>query len=341
MNFITGGGLLQTMDLTISCSMLFRPGTGRGNRMDSPPTLLERLRQHRAAMTSRERQIAAYLEAGYPHAGLESATAVGERVNVSAATVVRFVAKLGYAGYAELQRELRDQVETRLTSPLQRLIGPREAAHQATAMAAEHLPPIPADAIDIVTRTFETAMASVTRTYGALDRRMLDAIVSRLLNCTGSIWIVGEKKGRSLALYLYAQLNLCLRRVHLLNTDASFGPDRLLDVGDGDIVVVFDVRRYVESTLHAAEWCQSRGATLVVLCDSPSSPLYDRSRLRMAAVTHTAGAFDSYVGLMLIADMVTNAITAADPERARERLEAAEAAIARFRIFGPPEGTPP
>lgn len=307
--------------------------------MDSP-TLLERLRLHRDAMTARERQIATYLEQGYPHAGLESATAVGERVRASAATVVRFIAKLGYSGYAELQRELRDQVETRLSSPLQRLMGPKDHFENEPVSPQHHLLSGQSGAVDVVTRTFETALATVTRTYGALDRRTLDAIVTLMLGCTGSIWIVGEKKGRSLALYLYAQLNLCLRHVHLLSTDASFGPDRMLDVGSGDIVVVMDVRRYVESTLLAAEWCQEKGATLVVFSDSVTSPLFDRTSYRMVAVTHTAGAFDSYVGLMLIADMVTNAITAADPERARKRLEAGEAALAKFRIFGAQEGLP-
>lgn len=305
--------------------------------MEAAPTLLERLRLHRDSMTSRERQIAAYLEGGYPHAGLESATAVGERVNASAATVVRFIAKLGYSGYAELQRELRDQVETRLSSPLQRLIGPGLDFTAEQPLPEHHLLSGQPGAVDVVTRTFETALATVTRTYGALDRRMLDAIVSLMMGCTGSIWIVGEKKGRSLALYLYAQLNLCLGKVNLLNTDASFGPDRLLDVGSDDIVIVFDVRRYVETTLLAAEWCQAKGATLVVLSDSATSPLFDKTSYRMVAVTHTAGAFDSYVGLMLIADMMTNAVTAANPERARKRLEAGEAALAKFRIFGTQE----
>lgn len=302
--------------------------------MAASQNLLDRLRLHRDSMTARERQIAAYFERGYPHAGLESATAVGERVRASAATVVRFVAKLGYSGYAELQRELRDQVETRLSSPLQRLMGPKEEFETEHTLPEHQLLSGQAGAADVVTRTFETALATVTRTYGALDRRMLDAIAALMLGCTGSIWIVGEKKGRSLALYLYAQLNLCLRHVNLLSTDASFGPDRMLDVGSGDIVIVVDVRRYVESTLLAAEWCQEKGATLVVLSDSVSSPLFDKTSYRMVAVTHTAGAFDSYVGLMLIADMLTNAITAADPERARQRLEDAEAALAKFKIFG-------
>ncbi len=51
------------------------------------PTLLERLRNARPEFTGREQKIATALETGYPHAGLQSATALGLRVGVSAATV--------------------------------------------------------------------------------------------------------------------------------------------------------------------------------------------------------------------------------------------------------------
>ncbi|HYF54963.1 MAG TPA: MurR/RpiR family transcriptional regulator [Salinarimonas sp.] len=292
-------------------------------------TLLERLRSCRAEMTGRERQIASYLEAGYPHAGLESATAVGERVNVSPATVVRFIAKLGYGGYAEFQRELRDEVEARLTSPLQRL-------------ASAPLPESPGgpaslEGVDVLTRSFEAALACVTRTYGALDRPVVDAIVTLLLECRGRIWIIGEKKGRSVALYLYAQLNLCLERVTMLTTDASFEADRLLDVGPDDVVIAVDVRRYVERCVQAAEWCRAQGAAVVVLSDGPTSPLFGRTSYRLAAATNSAGAFDSYLGLMLIADLVTNIVADRAPERARRRLEVGEKAWAQLRVFTRPE----
>ena len=287
-------------------------------------TLLDRLRSRRDEMTNRERQIAGYLETGYPHAGLETATAVGERVNASAATVVRFIAKLGYSGYADFQRELRDEVEARLISPLQRLTDPATAGTRSDQDGSG----------DVLARSFEAAMSAVTRTFGALDRRSVETVASLLTGCRGRIWIVGEKKGRSIALYLYAQLNLCLERVSL-GADASFEADRLLDVGPDDIVVLLDVRRYVETTLLTADWCEARGATLVVLSDSAISPLFGRTPYRLAAATGGAGAFDTYVGLMLIADVLTNAVTAIDPDRARRRLELGEAAWAQFKVFAP------
>ena len=289
-------------------------------RDETMTKLLDRLRKARSSLTGREQRIAAALEEGYPHAGLESATALSQRLGVSAATVIRFAAKLGYGGYPDLQREMREEVETRLASPLQRL---------------DQSAPLLDPSIDgqLADRTFEAAVSALTRSFGALDRAALTLVVSALRNCSGRILILGEKKARSIALYLFAQLNLCLPRVSLLATDASFEGDNLLDIGRGDLLIAMDVRRYVRRSLAAAMFAESRGAGLIVLSDSTASPLFGRTKLRLCAATSTAGAFDSYVGLMLFADIIVNMIVAADPAAARARLSLGEEAWTRLGVF--------
>jgi DNA-binding MurR/RpiR family transcriptional regulator len=286
-------------------------------------TLLERLRHAREDLTGRERKIAAVLEAGYPHAGLESATALGERIGASAATVVRFAAKLGYAGYPDLQRELRLEVEARLGTPLQRL---EQTSSTYTGRTANES--------DVPTRTFDLSIDALTRSFGALDRHTLDQIALALTTCRGRILISGEKKGRSIALYLYAQLNLCLPRVTLLTTDAGFEGDQLIDIGADDIFVAVDVRRYVRRGLAAADWAASHGATLIVLADSTASPLYAITTLRICASTNGAGAFDSYIGLMLAADIISNLVVARDPQSARDRISRGEKTWEKLSVFG-------
>jgi DNA-binding MurR/RpiR family transcriptional regulator len=291
-------------------------------------SLLRRLQVAAPVLTTRERKIAEALETGYPHTGLQSATALAERVGVSAATVVRFAVKLGYDGYLDLQRELREEVEARLATPLQRL--------EQSAQSAAQLPV----AQDISSKTFEVALAALTRSFGALDRTVLYVVAQTLTQCRGRIWIMGEKKARSIALYLFAQLNLCLPRVALIGTEAGFEGDQLLDANNDDILIAIDVRRYVRRVVLAADWVQKRGATLIVLSDSQASPLYQKTRLGLTASTHSAGAFDSYVGLMLLADIITNLTVARNPVLARKRLEEGEAAWASLGTFMAETATP-
>ena len=82
--------------------------------------LTERLARHRADLTGSERTLAEALQRDYPHALLESATALAARNGTSASTVVRLFAKLGYASYAEAQREARAEVTALLQTAGQR-----------------------------------------------------------------------------------------------------------------------------------------------------------------------------------------------------------------------------
>src|SRR5258708_30775793 len=83
--------------------------------------LLERLEVEQAHLTVSERQIAQYLISHYPQAILGSASSIGRATKISAATVVRFFAKLGYESFAEAQDEIRREEALNLNSPLDRI----------------------------------------------------------------------------------------------------------------------------------------------------------------------------------------------------------------------------
>lgn len=282
-------------------------------------TFHDRVSLWRERLAARERAVADHLAEGYPHAGLESATAVGARLGVSPATVVRLIARLGYAGWADFQAELRGEVETRLASPLGRV---ERVADEPAA--------------DIVSRAHVVALDALNRTRRELEVGPLDAVVDAIFGAPGRVIVIGEKKGRAVALYLYSQLTMCRENVILFSGEASFDADRLLDVGPGDIVVAIDVRRYVESCVTAALWCRDRGARLVVIADAMRTPLCAASDLVLRAGVGGVSAFDSYAGLIFVADVITAALIARDPPKARERLARGEEAWARFRTFRTP-----
>ncbi|MGK5447072.1 MurR/RpiR family transcriptional regulator [Streptomyces radiopugnans] len=58
------------------------------------------------------------LLAAYPSAGFETVARIAERAGVSAPTVIRFAHRLGYRGFPDFQRALRDELEQREASPV-------------------------------------------------------------------------------------------------------------------------------------------------------------------------------------------------------------------------------
>jgi DNA-binding MurR/RpiR family transcriptional regulator len=74
----------------------------------------ERIRSSRAALSPSFIRLADFLLDSYTEAAFLTATELAHSLDIDPATVVRFSQKLGYEGYPELQREIRDRVRHEL-----------------------------------------------------------------------------------------------------------------------------------------------------------------------------------------------------------------------------------
>ncbi|UCH61019.1 MAG: MurR/RpiR family transcriptional regulator [Anaerolineales bacterium] len=81
----------------------------------------DRIRKERTNMSKSFSRLADFLLDSYVEAAFMTASELAHALNLDAATVVRFSQFLGYAGFPELQREIRDRVKGDL------LIRPKQA----------------------------------------------------------------------------------------------------------------------------------------------------------------------------------------------------------------------
>ena len=79
----------------------------------------ERIRRSLGELSKSERKVARALLSGPPTIGLESVVQLAQRAEVSAPTVSRFVARLGFDNYAAFQHTLREDLSARVLSPVE------------------------------------------------------------------------------------------------------------------------------------------------------------------------------------------------------------------------------
>ncbi len=104
------------------------------------PTYEERIRAIRSDLSPSFVVLADFLLDSYIHAAFLSATELAHSLDLDPATVVRFAQRLGYDGYPELQREIRDRVREEVLSGRQaEPNSPAEAADLAMTEIARHL----------------------------------------------------------------------------------------------------------------------------------------------------------------------------------------------------------
>ena len=281
--------------------------------------LLDRIAAKRGSLTDSDAKIAQYIAKNYANLAYASATAIAQQTGVSPATAVRFFLKLGYGSFAEVTAEVRQSIEEQLSSPLNRL----DTMAPSSSLA------------DIVSRTAERESELLRAALGGNQVAKILGLAELLLQVSGTIFILGERKAHAPALYLFAQLNLCLDRVRLLASTNSLMGDQLLDIGPDDALLVFDLRRYIKLTVSVAAAFKSRGAQVYVIGDNETSRIATSANFGVYSSVEGTAPFDSYSGIMAINNALTNVVAAGRKKTVQHRMQVAEETFQQLEIFNP------
>lgn len=260
------------------------------------------------ALSDGERKVGRTLLANYPIAGLETVAELARRASVSPPTVVRFVTRLGFSGYPEFQRRLMREVHERLGSPL-------EQYGRADLQSAD-------DDLSRAARVFSAGIAS---TIDELPQSEFDRAVTLLSQPRQRVALLGGRFSRVLADYLGAHLMLLRGDVNIIESTELARLTAISDLRRGDVLVVFDYRRYDPQVVDAAQQAAARGAEIVLFTDRWLSPAADVAATVLAAEVQAPSPFDSLVPALALVEAVIAGVTDRLGESGRKRLEQIEA----------------
>ena len=243
--------------------------------VDDRASIAEHVRASVERLTARERKAAQVLLMNYPAAGLAPVAEFAERARVSAPTVLRFVAKLGFLGYPDFQKHLREELEAQLASPLMK----RARAIQSRRPQRPLIDPF-----------VEAAIANLRGTFRHIPEDDFSAIVERLCDRRRSVYLLGGRFTDTLARYLAAHLSLIRPDVRHVPSGIGVWRDRLIDIRRLDVLIVFDIRRYQDDVVSFARDAAAAGAEIVLVTDQWLSPLSRQAKYmlvcRVAAPSH-------------------------------------------------------
>ena len=132
-------------------------------------TYEDRIRQERPSMSKSFAKLADFLLDSYIEAAFMTASELAHRLDLDAATVVRFAQTLGYKGFPHLQREIRQRVlNDLLVRPVQAKVAESVPGVVANAMAELSL------ALEQTRMSLDTeALANLVEQIGAARRIIL------------------------------------------------------------------------------------------------------------------------------------------------------------------------
>ncbi len=280
-------------------------------------TVAQRIHDGFDALTRAERQLANIILENYPVSGLGSITALAENADVSTPTVARMARKLGFGGFPEMQAQLRAELEATISDPLTK--------HDKWA----------ADAPDthILNRFADNVIDNLRNTLKHLNAAEFDRIVEMLSSTEHTVAVVGGRLSHSLASYFFTHLQMMRDGVTLIERNSSSWPHYLLSLKEGDVLVVFDMRRYEQDLLRFAEMARARGVRIILFTDQWGSPAGKFAELQIHSRIEVPSTWDSSVVTMFILEAIISAVQNQSWERSKDRMEELEDLFGKTRLF--------
>lgn len=280
-------------------------------------TIAERIRARFDALTRAERQLVNALLANYPVAGLSSITELARTANVSTPTVLRTAKKLGFSGFPDFQATLKKELAAQLSTPI--------VKHDRWAAGAP--------AAHILNQFAAAVTDNLRRSLRHLDHREFDRIAALIADRKRAAHIVGGRITRSLATYLCIHLEMIRDGVSLLPESHSLWPQHALSMREGDLLVVFDVRRYETSLYELVELAKARGLIVVLFTDQWMSPIASLAAHALPLRIEVPSSWDSNVVPLFVVEALIAVVVNMLWSDAAQRMQELEALFDRTKRF--------
>ena len=188
---------------------------------------------------------------------------LAETCAVSEATVVRFVASIGYQGYSDFQQALKDFINTGMSLP--------ERADMKG---------IKEPGLDRLHRGVLEELNNLKHMYETIDVETMNRFVT-YLDESENIFVTGSRLSYTFAYYLGWSLTKIRKGVHIFNGSDSTTIDFLTNAPPNSLVILTAATRYPNELIKLSKLVRRLGHTLLVLTDAAISPVIPFANLSL------------------------------------------------------------
>lgn len=265
-----------------------------------------------------QKRIANYLLSHYEKAVLLTASKLGEATGVSESTVVRFAAELGFEGYPELQKALRNAIKNKLTSK-QRMAVTTDILYK--------------DSKKVLQSVLKDDVERINNTLNQIDEKAFNLAVESILNAR-KVYIVGNRASASLASYFHFYLNMILDEVVLVNSGSTSDVfEQIFRISNEDTLIAISFPRYSLGAFKAIEYAYNQKASTIAITDNTNSPIAKFGKHNLIARTGMVSFIDSMVSPMSVISAMLTAISVRRKEQLYKNFDMLEEIWQDYQVY--------
>ena len=262
------------------------------------------------------KKIAEFIRDHYDKAAFMTASRLGTVVGVSESTVVRFATVLGYEGYPELQKALREYTSSKLTS-IQRM-----------DVMSDQL-----EGEDLLTKVMNFDIDQIRHTLEETDKEDFYRTVDILCNAK-TIYVIGARSAAVLARFLVFYFNIMVDNVRLIHTTSTSEMfEQIINIGKDDIMIGISFPRYSKHTVKAFRYAKENGAQVIAITDSRTSPIAENADHLLLARSDMASFADSLVAPMSLINALITAMSMRKREFVSSNYERLERIWNEYEVY--------
>jgi len=274
------------------------------------------------SLSKTDTKIASYICEHLDTIGLNTSTAMAEQIGVSDTSVVRFVRKLGFKGYIDFRCAMNERIlkktkqERQGLSPMEKYAKSKELLKRDSLIS------------DVSSYTLD----NLEKSFFALDSSTLEQVVDILMKSDRK-YIAGFRGTACCAQYMSSKLLFLTPNVMLITHADATAAERLIDITERDCLFLYSFPLHSEITKTLMDIARENKAKIILMTDSPTSPLANKADIVITARVDGLGFTNSYVAPLSLSELIILAVSSRCDEIFGERFNRIDTIMKKEKLY--------
>ncbi|MEN6566527.1 MAG: MurR/RpiR family transcriptional regulator [Veillonellales bacterium] len=276
--------------------------------------LIRILKENYNKYTGRQKKICKYILDHYETVAFMSAVELSEVVGVSDVTIIRFVRNLGFSGYVEFKKHMREGAKN------------FEAPDSRVSKTLHCI-----DKRDPNMQVYSRDLDNLKRFMETLDKTKIRQIIDEIYKAK-TIYLFGMGSAAILVDFLVLHLRRMGFSVVAVTEGGAENSEKLFSITAEDVLITCSFPRYSKGSYNAILFAKEKCATRITITDSVSSILSINSDMVVPIQIDNITFFNSYVVPMEFCNILIMNILERNGEKIQEKIKENMRCLEKFDI---------
>ncbi len=279
----------------------------------------ERKLKEASSLTKTETIIANYFLDHINSIYLKTASDLAMDIGVSDTSIIRFIRTLGYSGYTEFQKSMKNE----LFEQTGRASTPSDRFQEMSGKTG---------GISLSEKLLGYTIENLQKTCEKIDIGLLEKAASTIVKSKNK-YIVGFRDTASLVDFMESKLLYLLPGISKhIHADSSV-IEKFADLTKDDCVIIYSFPRHSSIFTTLTNMAKEKGASIIVITDKVTAPIVKQADIILTAYVESLGFSNSYIAPLWLTELLLLTISSKVPEEEKNRKEYIDSYIELENVY--------